>query len=1017
MSKPVVTMLCMIGAFFVILLFFMYQWLHPTVSYPAAHNGMLDARGWNFAKQGIIPLQGEWEFYEGKLLKPEDFENHPELASERRMLKVPGSWKGVLATDGKDGYGAGTYRLLVQVDKTDMYALRAKKIRMSSHVYMNGTDLGGNGTTALDKREFVASNLPFLGVEKADAGTVEIVIQVASLNFLAGGLVQAPEFGMYSEVLERVDNSRLADMVQISTMLLFALYYGGMFRQWRKERHLMYFSLFCLATGVFFSLDNEILMTNVFPNISFVLLQKTVFVSVYLSFLWFASYIFRYLGQPDNFVFTWTRRVMYVYFIFIILPNDNLANTLVLNLSLQAATFANIFYVLIRGRMKGVPGTGYLSLGVFFLITSWGFAQFRYELALDNPYYMIISPLLLVFSQAFLMSNRIQQEFHKNEKLSEQLLAYDRQKDEFLAKTSHELRTPLHGLINLSQSMLEDRNTELPQRHKENVRLMNLVGRRLAGLVHDILDMSLMKHGQLRIHKTAVDLRMTVGFVLEMLSITPTNKLVMIVNDVPGDLPLVYADENRLKQILYNLLENGLKFTESGTVRITAEHKGTDVVVSVIDTGRGIPEEQMGRIFRPFEQYVETGAHSPSGIGLGLSITKQLVELQDGTLEVTSEVGQGTCFTFNLPVAERKAFVGKKNYVPPTAEPTAMTGLSSLGGQDEMKILIVDDEPFNVKILIDVISSLHYGYTAVHGGKEAIEAMRDFPKPDLVLLDLMMPGVSGLDVCREIRKTHGLAELPVLMLTASGQTGDTIAAFAAGANDILQKPFELAELKARVQSLLSMKRSSEHAVRREMDFLQAQITPHFLYNSLNALVGLSYKNTDKLRETIHHLTTYLRGKFTFTFQSQLVSFDREMELVEAYLAIEQLRFGSRLQVRYEIEPDFHCMMPPLTLQPLVENAVRHGIGPKPSGGTVLIRARRVAGGGEFTVEDDGIGMGEEVLAKLNSDQGSGVGTLNVNRRLKMLYAQKLEIDSEPGRGTTIKFFIAEEPDAQSRVNR
>ncbi|CAG7617119.1 Sensor histidine kinase RcsC [Paenibacillus solanacearum] len=1009
-------MLCMIGVFLAVQVFFMYKWLHPAVGYPSAHQGVLDARGWDFAKQGIVPLQGEWEFYEGQLLSPEDFKNRPELAGERRMLKVPGNWKGVLETDGHDGYGAGTYRLLVHIDQSAVYALRAKKIRMSSHIYINGADLGGNGKTALDKPDFIASNLPFLGVEKADAGTVEIIIQVASLNFLAGGLVQAPEFGTHTAVLERVSNSRLADMVQISAMLLFALYYGGMFRQWRKERHLMYFSLFCLATGVFFSLDNEILIRNIFPDISFALLQKAVFVSVYLSFLWFASYIFRYLGQPDNIVFIWTRRTMYVYLVFIVLPNDYLAKTLLLNVSLQAITFANIFYVLIRGRMKGVPGTGYLSLGVFFLITSWGFAQFRYELALDNPYYMIVSPLLLVFSQAFLMSNRIQQEFLRNEKLSEQLLAYDRQKDEFLAKTSHELRTPLHGLINLSQSMLEDRGGDLPQRHKENVRLMNLVGRRLAGLVHDILDMSLMKHGQLRIHKTAVDLRVTTSFVLEMLSIMPTNKLVMLVNDLPSDLPLAYADENRLKQILHNLLENGLKFTETGTVRITAEQNGSDIFVSVIDTGRGIPEEQLARIFRPFEQYVETGAHTPSGIGLGLSITKQLVELQNGKLQVTSEVGKGTSFTFNLPIAQKEAASGKKNYVPPSAEPAALTALSSLGGQQDMKILIVDDEPFNVKILVDAISSLRYGYTAVHGGKEAIEAIRDYPKPDLVLLDLMMPGVSGLEVCREIRKTHGLAELPVLMLTASGQTGDTVAAFAAGANDILQKPFELAELKARVQSLLSMKRSSEHAVRREMDFLQAQITPHFLYNSLNALVGLSYKDTDKLREMIHHLTTYLRGKFTFSFQSQLVSFDREMELVEAYLAIEQLRFGSRLQVRYEIEPDFHCMMPPLTLQPLVENAVRHGLGPRPAGGTVLIRARRVAGGGEFTVEDDGVGMEEEMLARLNADQGSGVGTLNVNRRLKMLYAQKLSISSEPGRGTTIQFFIAEEPDAQSRIN-
>ncbi|MGQ5389435.1 ATP-binding protein [Paenibacillus sp. M.A.Huq-84] len=1012
MSKPVATMFCMIGVFSIMVTIIIYHWLNPSVNYPVAHNGILDAREWNFSNDSVIPLKGEWEFYAGKLLTPTDFKNHPELVAQRQTLKVPDGWKGVLETDGRDGHGVGTYRLLVQVDKTDIYSLRAKKVRMSSHIYMNGTDLKGNGNPSLNGNDFVASNLPFFGTEKAEAGVIEIIIQVASFKYLVGGLVQAPEFGSYRAVTDRIDNSQLADMVQISTMLLFGLYYGGMFRQWRKERHLMYFSLFCLATGVFFTIDNEILLSRLIPSITFVVIQKIIFICTYFSFLFFALYIFTYLGEQNNLLFRWILRFIYVYLVVIVfIPNEYLVNTMTLNFLLQGTTFIFIFYMLIRNSYKGVSGTGFLAVGVFFLIVNSIIAQLRYELALDNPYYMIVSPLLLVFSQAFLMSNRIQQAFNKNERLSKQLLAYDRQKDEFLAKTSHELRTPLHGLINLSQSLLDDRKTELSPQHKENIKLMNLVGRRLAGLIHDILDMSRIKHGHMLIHTTAVDLRMSVSFVLETLSITPINKQVILINELDAGLPLIYADENRLKQILYNLLENGMKFTEQGSIRISAEIRGKELAVSITDTGRGIPPGQIKRIFQPFQQYNEMGVQSPSGIGLGLSITKQLVELQNGNLEVESEVGRGTRFTFTLPIAPGEVSVDKTTYDTDFVESYAFATQFRSEEPAEFSILLVDDEPSNVKILIDAISSLNYDYTAVYSGKEAIELLQRSPKPDLVLLDLMMPGVSGVDVCKEIRKLHGLAELPVLMLTASGQTGDMIAAFAAGTNDILQKPFELTELKARVQSLLSMKRSSEYAVRREIDFLQAQITPHFLYNSLNALVGLSYKNTDKLRETIHHLTTYLRAKFTFTFQSQLVSFERELELVKAYMAIEQLRFGSRLQVRYLIEEGFHCMLPPLMVQPLVENAVRHGIGPKPSGGTVVIRACRVHKGVEITVEDDGIGMDEDMLNKLDKDEGSGVGTGNVNRRLKMLYAQTLEIRSEPNQGTYVKFHIPEERDA------
>jgi two-component system sensor histidine kinase ChiS len=1016
MRKHLEIMLGIIVLFFVVLFFFLFDWLHPHTVFPEAREGVLDARGWNFTEQGIIPLKGEWEFYEGKLLSPADFGNSDQPQVGRRIVKVPANWKGIMASDGQDGYGAGTYRLVIQVDQPDIYSLRAKKIRMASHIYMNGTDLGGNGRTALQESGFIASNLPFFGSEKVQGSTMEIIVQAASFKIIEGGLVQTPEFGPTRLLMDRRDNSRLADMVQMATMLLFTLYYAGMFRQWRKERHLMYFSLFCLATGLFFSVDNEILLSLLLPDLPFVWLQKALFVWVFLSFMWFALYIYTYLGLGDDAIFRWLRRVNYMYIVLIILlPNEYLSSAFWLNIGLQTATFMTIFVALFRSWRKGTPDVVYLLMGVFFLVISWIFAQLRYGLALDNPYYMIVTPLLLVFSQAFLMSNRIQQAFQKNERLSKQLREYDRQKDEFLAQTSHELRTPLHGIINLSQSLLDDSADSLNTRQRENIRLVNLVGRRLAGLVHDILDMSQIQQGQLYIRATPVDIRMATRFVFEILSITPANSQTFLVDDLPEDLPLVLADENRLKQILYNLLENGLKYTEKGTVRIFAERRGEMVAISVSDTGSGIPESARKTIFLPFQQYREVGESSAGGIGLGLSITKQLVELQGGTLEMETEVGKGSCFTFTLPITHMEA-KQQQTYLPEMIESIP---LSSPVQSDpaSFTVLIIDDEPSNVKILIDAVSSLKYAYTAVQSGKEALEMLRRSFKPDLVLLDLMMPGVSGLDVCKEIRSLHSLVELPVLMLTASGQRRDMMASFSVGANDILHKPFELAELKARVQSLLFMKRASEQAVRKEIDFLQAQITPHFLYNSMNALIGLSYKDMDKLRETIHHLTTYLRAKFTFSFQGQLVSFEQELELVKAYLAIEQLRFGSRLNISYRIQHGLHCMLPPLTLQPLVENAVRHGIGSKPTGGTVEISASIIEGDVHIAVKDDGVGMAQEVLSQLNQGHGEGIGIGNVNRRLQMIYSQKLEIASEPELGTQVKFYIPEEFHAQSRLDR
>lgn len=970
-----VGMFSMIGVFMIMTSFFLYDWLNPAFEkYPQAYGGQLNASMWDFTTRGIIPLRGEWEFYEGQLLGSQDFLDHPQLVAGRQLVRVPGNWKGIVDSGGRDGYGAGTYRLIVQVDKKDLYGFIGKKIRMSSRVIINGADVGGNGRPTVTEQGFVPSNLPFLGMAQAEAGAVEIIVQVSSFKYLEGGLVQAPEFGLAKDIVARQDCARLVDMILITTMLVFGLYYIGMFKRWRKEPHLVHFSIFCLTLGLFYSFDDEILAATVVPSLSFLWLQKMIILLPLTSFYFFYLYVHRFLGGRDNGVFYALRWIFIVFFaVFLFTPNEYFLEILWTTLALEALILLFVFLATFCGRSRGVQGTGSILLGVFFLLFIWIYAQLRYHLAMDNPNYMIVTPLLLLFSQAYLMSERIQEAFHKSESLARQLLIYDQQKDEFLAKTSHELRTPLHGIINLSQLLLEDLERPLQPEHRENVRLLHLVGRRLAGLVHDILDMNRIKLGQLHIQTTQVDVHMSVFFVLETLSITSINRKVRLINELPATLPLVEADENRLRQILHNLLENALKYTERGTVRISAEVLGDELAITIADTGPGIPRDRLTSIFEPFVQQEEKDHRPQGGMGLGLSISKQLVDLQGGNLEVESEVGQGSRFTFTMPIALQVLESAAADDVEPQmAEQITL----NMRGQDETAeydILIVDDESSNLKVLIDAVTSLHYAYTAVESGQEALALLKGRKLPDLVLLDLMMPGLSGLDVCRKIRSMHDLAELPVLMLTASGQVSDMTASFHAGANDILQKPFELVELKARMQSLLSMKRSSERAVKREMDFLQTQITPHFLYNSLNTLVGLSYKDVDRLRDTIHHLTTYLRAKFTFVFQAERISFEQELELVRAYLAIEQLRFGSRLHVRYLIEEDLHFRLPPLMLQPLVENAVRHGIGPKPPGGTVEIIAARSGEGVLITVRDNGIGMEETKRVQLEQAQSHGVG--------------------------------------------
>lgn len=213
-------------------------------------------------------------------------------------------------------------------------------------------------------------------------------------------------------------------------------------------------------------------------------------------------------------------------------PNDHLLYLLGPGVFLQIVAFGFIFASIFRNRHHGVR-IYYILLGVFFLIISWIFALTRYQLALDSPYYIIVTLLLVVLSQSFLMTDRIRGALLRSERLADQLLVYDRQKDEFLAKTSHELRTPLHGIINLSEALLANKEAPLAAEHRENVRLLHLIGRRLAGLVNDILDMNRIRYGQLFVQMKPVDLYISTDFVMETLSISPVKRGVRLVNELP----------------------------------------------------------------------------------------------------------------------------------------------------------------------------------------------------------------------------------------------------------------------------------------------------------------------------------------------------------------------------------------------------------------------------------------------------------------------------------------------------
>ncbi len=402
---------------------------------------------------------------------------------------------------------------------------------------------------------------------------------------------------------------------------------------------------------------------------------------------------------------------------------------------------------------------------------------------------------------------------------SERLRHIDQLKDQFLANTSHELRTPLNGIIGLAESM-QDQSQDAQQ--EDQFAMIIASGRRLSSLVNDILDFSKLRHQEIELRLKPVDLHSLVQVVLQINQPLVGEKTLLLENRVPEDLPPALADEDRLQQILFNLIGNAIKFTDRGLVTVgAAVQKQGELQLWVQDTGIGIPAEQQARIFEAFEQGDGSISRSYVGTGLGLSISQKLVELHQGRLWLESEPGEGSTFTLSLPLGSEAALppsgpsLARERSVPlspsqvqETLLPASLPAAKAANAPYDQTphLLIVDDEPINHQVLANHLKPLGYQLTVAMNGAEALAAIERGTRFDLVLLDVMMPRMSGYEVCEKIRERYLPSELPIIMVTAKNQVADLVEGLNLGANDYLAKPFSRQEFLARLGTHLDLHR-------------------------------------------------------------------------------------------------------------------------------------------------------------------------------------------------------------------
>ncbi|XGW00530.1 MAG: GAF domain-containing protein [Leptolyngbya sp. BL-A-14] len=394
---------------------------------------------------------------------------------------------------------------------------------------------------------------------------------------------------------------------------------------------------------------------------------------------------------------------------------------------------------------------------------------------------------------------------------NQELARATRLKDEFLANMSHELRTPLNAILGLTEGLQEQVFGSISDRQLKALQTIEQSGSHLLSLINDILDVAKIEAGQIELDCAPVSIKHLCQSSLAFIKQQALQKRIQLDTQLSPNLPDLLMDERRMRQVLINLLNNAVKFTPPGghiilevtqTVANLIPNQDAPthwLQIAVRDTGIGIAPEDINKLFQPFIQIDSALNRQYSGTGLGLVLVKRIVELHSGRVGLTSELGAGSCFTIELPCAftctpHQKAAAEKLCDVDSPGAPATI--------ERSPLLLLAEDNEANISTISSYLGAKGYRLVLAKHGQAAIDLTLTH-KPDLILMDIQMPGMDGLEAINQLRAMPALATVPIIALTALAMPGDRERCLGAGANDYLTKPVRLKELSQLIQTLLA----------------------------------------------------------------------------------------------------------------------------------------------------------------------------------------------------------------------
>lgn len=789
----------------VFLLLFIFSFCSKPREYPTSVNGVLDLRKFTFSDSESssaqsIPLNGEWEFFWKEHIDP----NRSRDILTNNFINVPKPWNQQKFSDRDGssleltGQGFATYRLKILLNTDRDLSLRFKTISNAYKVYADGVLIGSVGKATDNIDTYLPAYRPqVLDLPKRSGESLDLLIHVSNFVHRKGGIWDPIYIGEKTRIHESRMNSLAIDLFLSGSLLMMGLYHIGIFTRRKKEKFMLYFGIFCILMSLRSILTEEFYFYQLLPNFSFLWGLRLAYLSlnlVIVFYLYYISDLFS-IGKLFGVKYIFLGITLLISTIILITPPKIFTFTIfpIYLISLSVILFS--IYILFDSYRTNKENVRLFILG-FFLVFGFTFNDILYDLKIIHTGNLThVGIFLFTFFQSFYLSTKISNAFNELEFLSANLEiqvkertreveAANQAKSDFLSSMSHEIRTPMNAILGFSEIIS---NSIKGGEFKTYIDAIMSSGKTLLNLINDILDLSKIESGEMNLHSDRINLRLISKEVENIFFLKFREKGLSFHIEVEETFPeLLLMDEVRIKQIFINLIGNSIKFTQKGgiTLRLKSEQsiEMSNLRIEIEDTGIGIPKADQPGIFDPFRQTKNQSTKLFGGTGLGLTITKKLIEIMGGKIHLESEVGKGTKFTiqfYDVRLAEPL-----ENEVNLPLETVSFV---------PSKVLVVDDLPLNRKLIQTHLTRRGITILEAENGRDAIEVAVKH-KPDLVFMNISMPVMDGHTSIAEIRKIEEIARTPIVALTAFAFKQDEEKIRKSGFDDYVIKPVLLNDL-------------------------------------------------------------------------------------------------------------------------------------------------------------------------------------------------------------------------------